>query len=124
MNGIHNGGVSFNNLMYDISAETDNSVGIVNDFDLATWVDRPTTNNCRTGIAPFMAIDLLDGGLDRRIPRLYRHDLCLGTRHITIARVESPLQGVDPWFRDDDYSDLPLGIWRRTTSLWPLSRLR
>jgi hypothetical protein len=71
VNGIHHGDISFNNLMYDISAETNNPVGIVNDFDLATWVDHSTTNNDRTGTIPFMAIDLLDGGLDHRIPRLY-----------------------------------------------------
>jgi hypothetical protein len=60
--------------MYDID-ETGDLVGVVNDFDLATWVDHSTKNSDRTGTIPFMAIDLLDGGLDKRIPRLYRHDL-------------------------------------------------
>ena len=114
--GIHHGDISFNNLMYDVSAETGNPVGIVNDFDLATWVDHPTTNNDRTGTIPFMAIDLLDGGLDDRTPRLYRHDLesfIWVLAYITVARIEykdrtikiSPPQNVDAWFKDDNQAD-------------------
>ena len=61
--------------MYDFLAEAGEPVGIVNDYDLATWVDHTTTNTDPTGTVPFMAIDLLDGGLDSRTPRLYRHDM-------------------------------------------------
>jgi hypothetical protein len=61
--------------MYGVSAETNDPVGILNDFDLATWVGHSTTNSDRTGTLPFMAIDLLDGELEDRIPQLYRHDL-------------------------------------------------
>lgn len=116
VNGIHHGDVSFNNLMYDISAETNDPVGIVNDFDLATWVNHTTTNNDRTGTIPFMAIDMLDGGLDRRAPRLYRHDLesfAWVLAYITIANIEykdctisisAPL-GVSIWFKDDNTRD-------------------
>jgi hypothetical protein len=115
VNGIHHGDISLNNLMYDTS-ETSDPVGIVNDFDLATSVDHPTTNNDRTGTVPFMAIDLLDGGLDDRIPRLYRHDLesfVWVLAYITVAEKEykdrtiniTPLQQVDPWFKDDDQVD-------------------
>ena len=64
-----------NNLVCNVSAETVNPVGMVNDFDLATWVDHPATNDDRTGSIPFMTTDSLDGGLDDRIPRLYRHGL-------------------------------------------------
>ncbi|KAF9783684.1 hypothetical protein BJ322DRAFT_1109538 [Thelephora terrestris] len=74
VNGIHHGDISLHNLMYGISKAGD-PLGIIIDFDLATCVNHPTTNNDRTGTIPFMAIDLLDGGLDTRIPRLYRHDL-------------------------------------------------
>ena len=115
MNGIHHGDISFNNLMYDTSA-TNGPVGILNDFDLATWVDHSTTNNDRTGTIPFMAIDMLDGGLDDRIPRLYRHDLesfVWVLSYITVAKIEyknhtieiSPLSGVEAWFKDDDQAD-------------------
>ena len=116
VNGIQHGDISFNNLMYDICAKTESPVGVVNDFDLATWVDHSTTNNDRTGTIPFMAIDLLDGGLDRRIPRLYRHDaesFVWVLAYITVAKVEykhgtiqiSPLLGVNAWFKDNDHSD-------------------
>ena len=71
MNGIHHGDISLKNLMYGILAKTGVPVGVVNDFDLASWDDHSTTNNDRTGTIPFMAIDLLDGGLDSRIPRFY-----------------------------------------------------
>ena len=75
MNGIHHGDISFNNLMYDVSAETKDPVGIVSGLDFAIWVNHSTTNNDVTGTIPFMAIDLLDDGLDDRMPRLYRHNL-------------------------------------------------
>jgi len=101
--------------MYDTSA-TNGPVGIVNDFDLATWVDHSTTNNDRTGTIPFMAIDMLNGGLDNRIPRLYRHDMesfIWVLAYITVADIEykdhtieiSPLPTVDTWFRDDNQVD-------------------
>ena len=112
VNGIHHGDISFKNLMYDITG-TGDPVGIINDFDLATWVDRSTANNDRTGATPFMAIDLLDGGLDDRISRLYRHDMesfVWVLAYITVANIEykdrtikiSPLPDVDAWFKDDD----------------------
>src|ERR1700679_4063455 len=97
--------------MYDILIKTGNPVGIVNDFDLAPWVDHPTANSDRTGTIPFMAIDLLDGGLDRRDPRLYRHDLesfAWVLAYVTVAHIQykgcnitiSPIPGVDAWFED------------------------
>jgi len=115
VNGIHHGDISYNNLMYDISV-ADEPVGIVNDFDLATWVDHKATNNDRTGTIPFMAIDLLDGGLDDRTPRLYRHDIesfVWVLTYITVANIEyenytikiSPLPQVDVWFKDHDYAE-------------------
>ena len=71
VNGIHHGDISYNNLMYNTSTKTNKPVGIVNNFDLATWVNHSTTNNNRTGTIPFTAINLLDGGLDGHTPRLY-----------------------------------------------------
>ena len=68
MNGIQHGDISYNNLMYDLSAKTDEPVGIVNDFDLAAWVNRLTMNNNHTGTIPFMALNLLNGGLDHCTP--------------------------------------------------------
>ncbi|KAF9649100.1 hypothetical protein BDM02DRAFT_3167171 [Thelephora ganbajun] len=111
VNGIHHGDISYNNLMYDMDEKTGDAVGIINDFDLATWVDHSTTNNDRTGTIPFMAIDLLDGGLDSCVPRLYRHDVesfVWVLAFITVASIEykdgtikiSPLPGVDAWFED------------------------
>ena len=101
--------------MYDVCAETGVPVGIVNDFDLATWVDHPTTNNDRTGTIPFMAIDLLDGGLDRRIPRLYRHDLesfiwvlayiTVTYKEYTDHNIKLSSPGVGAWFKDRDEED-------------------
>ena len=71
VNGIHHGDISFNNLIYDTPTETGSPVGIVSDFNLATWVDYPTTNNDRTGTIPFIATDLLEGRYDQRALRLY-----------------------------------------------------
>jgi hypothetical protein len=115
VNGIHHGDISLNNLMYAIS-KTGDPVGIVNDFDLAAWIGHLTSNIDRTGTIPFMAIDLLDGGLDRRIPRLYRHDLesfCWVLAFTTVADIEyqdctikvSPVSGVNAWFRDGNQAD-------------------
>lgn len=92
--------------MYGICRKTGEPVGIVNDFDPASWVDHPTSNKDRTGTIAFMAIDLLDGGLDGHIPRLYRHDIesfCWVLAYFTVADIEyknniikiSPLSGVD-----------------------------
>jgi len=64
----HHGDVYFNHLTHDISAE----IGILNDLDLAIWVDHSTTNIDWTGTILFMAIGLLDGGLDGRTSPLYR----------------------------------------------------
>ena len=93
-----------------------NPVGVVNDFDLATWVGHSTTNNDQTGTIPFMAIDLLNGGLEEGIPRLYRHDL--ESFSWILAFVSASLigfdgskikiclvPGVDAWFRDEDARD-------------------
>ena len=99
--------------MYDFLAEAGEPVGIVNDYDLATWVDHTTTNTDPTGTVPFMAIDLLDGGLDSRTPRLYRHDMesfVWVLAYITVANIEykncaikiSPPPKVEAWFRDGD----------------------
>ena len=110
MNGIHHGDISLKNLMYAISKDGD-PLGIVNDFDLATWIGHSTTNSDRTGTIPFMAIDLLNGGLDQCIPRLYRHDLesfCWVLAYITVAEIKyesrtikvSPPKGFAAWFQD------------------------
>ena len=115
VNGIHHGDISFNTLMYDIT-RTGDPVGVINDFELATWADHSTTNNNCTGTIPFMAIDLLDGGLEDRISRLYRHDMksfVWVLAYITVANIEykdctikiSPLPRVDTWFKDDNEAD-------------------
>ena len=91
-------------------------VGVVNDFDLATWVNHSTTNNDRTGTIPFMAIDLLNGGLERGIRRQYRHDLESFSwilAFVGVAQIEyegskikiSPVQHVNAWFKDQDNDD-------------------
>ena len=60
-----------------------------------------------------MAIDMLDEGLNDRIPQLYRHDmefLVWVLSYITVAKIEyknhaieiSPLSEVEAWFKDDD----------------------
>jgi hypothetical protein len=116
VNGIHHGDISFNNLMYDVPTEAGDPVGVVIDFDLATWVDHPTTNNDRTGTIPFMAYDLLSGGLERRIPRLYRHDMesfVWVLTYITVAIKEyqgctvqiSPQGSAALWFKDGNKAD-------------------
>ena len=123
VNGIHHGDISYKNLMYDISG-TEEPIGILNDFDLATWVDHPTANNDRTGTIPFMAIDLLEGGLDDCRPRLYRHDMesfVWVLAYITVAYIEykgdtikiSPLPNVDAWFRDEHEADRSAHVWSK-----------
>ena len=59
--------------MYSISV-TGKPEGVLNDYDLASWDKFPTTNSDRTGTVPFMALNMLRGGLEQRIPRLYSHD--------------------------------------------------
>ena len=102
--------------MHDFHAETGKPVGIVNDYDLATWVNHSATNSDRTGTIPFMAIDLLDGGLDDCTPRLYRHDMesfVWVLAYITVANIEykdcaikiSPPPELGAWFQDGDQSE-------------------
>ena len=105
--------------MYGISKDGD-PLGIVNDFDLGTSVGHSTTNNDRTGTIPFMAIDLLDGGLDLRIPRLYRHDLesfCWVLAYTTVAEMEYEPRTINisqplslPWFQDNTQAERTLHI--------------
>jgi len=109
--GIYHGDISPNNLMYDIPAETGIPEGVLNDYDLASWEGHPTTNNDRTGTIPFMALDLLRGGLERQVPRLYRHDaesfvwVLAYLTAITIkyeghsCKISRPPY-FDPWFKD------------------------
>ena len=86
--------------------------GVLNDYDLASLVDSPTTNTDRTGTIPFLALDMLDRKLDGRIPRLYRHDaesFIWVLTYITLADVEynghtikiSRHSSVGPWFGED-----------------------
>ena len=97
--------------MYDFM--NGDPVGVVNDFDLANWVGHSTANKDRIGTIPFMAIDLLSGGLEERVPRLYRHDMESFSwilAYVTVAEIEyegstikiSPAQGVNIWFEDGD----------------------
>lgn len=110
MNGIQ--GIGLKNITYGISTKTRDPVGIVIDFDIATWIGRSTTNNDRVGTIPLMAIDRLDPF----IPRLYRHDMEFFNwvlAYISIARIVykkrtikiSPLPGFELWLQDDDSSD-------------------
>ncbi|KAF9780823.1 hypothetical protein BJ322DRAFT_1112224 [Thelephora terrestris] len=62
VNGIHHSDISLKNLMCGFS-ETGVPVGVLNDFDLATWVGCSTMNNDRMGTIPFMVINLLNSGL-------------------------------------------------------------
>lgn len=72
LNGISHGDISPPNLMCTLSP-TGEPVGVLNDYDLASWREQPTENGDRTGTIPFMAIPLL-AGLDERSPRLYGYD--------------------------------------------------
>ena len=108
INGIHHGDISLNNLMYCLSPGGEPN-GVLNDYDLASWAKFPTTNSDRTGTIPFMALDMLKGGLEKRIPRLYRHDaesFIWVLVYITVVKVEykphsvkiSRPFSVEPWF--------------------------
>ena len=120
VNGIHHGDISLKNLMYSIS-KRGVPLGVVNDFDLASWVGRSATNNDRTGTIPFMAIDLLEGGLDRCIPRLYRHDMesfSWVLAYVTVAGIQykedtiniTPVGSVCTWFKDGEESDRTIHV--------------
>jgi len=111
VNGIHHGDISLNNLMYSVSP-IGKVEGVLNDYDLASWDKFPTTNSDRTGTVPFMALELLRGGLDRQIPRLYRHDaesFVWVLTYLTAITIEYKGRSVkisrppyfDPWFKDD-----------------------
>jgi len=94
--------------MYGFSA-TGEPEGVLNDYDLASWKEFPTTNTDRTGTIPFLALDMLKGGLSGQIPRLYRHDaesFIWVLVYITLVKVEykgytveiSQPSSVKPWF--------------------------
>lgn len=90
VNGIQHSDISPKNLMYDISTETGDPVGVLNDFDLAFWVGHSAKNGGRTGTVPYMPIDFLEAPPNHYIPRLYRHDLeSFGwvLAYITIAKI-------------------------------------
>ena len=116
VHGIHHGDISLNNLMYNPSP-TGKPEGVLNDYDLASWVKFPTTNSDRTGTLPFMALNMLSGGLEDRIPRLYRHDaesFIWVLAYITVINVEyrgcsvkiSRPHIIDPWFAVDRESHI------------------
>ena len=97
--------------MYSVSP-TGKVEGVLNDYDLASWNKFPTTNSDRTGTVPFMALELLRGGLEQRIPRLYRHDaesFVWVLTYLTTITIEynghsvkiSRPPDLDPWFKDD-----------------------
>ena len=111
INGIHHGDISLNNLMYSVSP-AGKAEGVLNDYDLASWDKFPTTNGDRTGTVPFMALELLRGGLEQRIPRLYRHDaesFVWVLAYLIAITIEYKGHSVkisrppyfNPWFRDD-----------------------
>jgi len=111
IHGIHHGDISLRNLMYNPSP-TGKPEGVLNDYDLASLVNSPTTNTDRTGTIPFLALDMLDHNLDGQIPRLYRHDaesFIWVLTYITLADVEynghavkiSRPPSVGPWFCED-----------------------
>ena len=108
---MHHGDISLNNLGYDVSP-AGTPEGVLNDYDLASWDKFPTTNNDRTGTIPFMSLEMLNRGLEERIPRLYRHDaesfvwvltyatvinVEYGNHSVKISRPDS----VQPWFSGD-----------------------
>ena len=120
INGVHHGDISLNNLMYSLSPSGEPK-GVLNDYDLASWVKFPTTNNDRTGTIPFMALDLINGGLEKQIPRLYRHDaesFIWVLAYITLINVEyrsctikiSRRNELDPLFEEDYWPHLTLKI--------------
>jgi len=113
---MHHGDISLNNLGYDVSPEG-KPEGVLNDYDLASWDKFPTTNNDRTGTIPFMSLEMLDGGLEKRIPRLYRHDAESFVWVLTYATIiELQYSGhsvkisrpmfVEPWFSGDQQNHL------------------
>ncbi|KAI6147801.1 hypothetical protein BKA82DRAFT_25125 [Pisolithus tinctorius] len=73
--GIHHRDVSPGNLMY---YRVDGKVmGVLNDYDLSSLTSSANPlSNKRTGMMPFMAIDLLkEDGQDGRVEHLYHHDM-------------------------------------------------
>ena len=77
--GIAHGDVSLSNTMYYMRDDTDEPVGVLNDFDLAAIMNigerTPEKKGYeRTGTLSFMALDLLDFP-NGEIGRWFRHDL-------------------------------------------------
>jgi len=94
--------------MYRVSP-TGKVEGVLNDYDLASWDKFPTTNSDQVGTFPFTTLDLLRGGFERGIPRLYRHDaesFVWVLTYLTAITVEYKGRSVkisrpsyfDPWF--------------------------
>ena len=75
--------------MYGICPKSGELAGIVNDFDLASWV---TSGEDRTGTTPFMVVTVAD----------------IEYKNHTIKI--SPLSGVDAWFRNGDNRDRDVHI--------------
>jgi hypothetical protein len=71
--GVEHNDISVSNLMYD---KVNGDRGVLNDYDLAHIRGRPRPSGTeRTGIIPFMALDLLtEEAWDGKVARLYRHD--------------------------------------------------
>ena len=55
------------------SLDTGEPEGVLNDYDLASLADCPTTNTDRTGTLPFMALPIIKSK-DGCLPRMYKHD--------------------------------------------------
>jgi serine/threonine protein kinase len=69
--------ISIGNLMFR-AAEDGQFYGVLNDFDLARFVNKPEpspSSKHRTGTKPFVAIDLLRDDVTQPIQHLVRHDL-------------------------------------------------
>ena len=75
--GIAHGDISFNNLMYDPKSKC----GILNDFDLASFIEPGTTTpqhvgHHRTGTKAFMALEMLrHSAISGYMSQHYRHEL-------------------------------------------------
>ncbi|KAG2753900.1 hypothetical protein P692DRAFT_20828894 [Suillus brevipes Sb2] len=107
--GVHHRDVSPSNLMVYRTSDG-RYIGVLNDFDLSSTRDTPSGQE-RTGIVPFMAIELLTKeAIEGKVQHLYQHDaesfiwvfawVCLRYEEGRLLRKGRPL---DEWLKFDAF---------------------
>ncbi|KAG1857266.1 hypothetical protein C8R48DRAFT_607377 [Suillus tomentosus] len=110
--GVYHHDISPSNLMY-YRLSCGRVIGVLNDYDLSSIQDDCARGNERTGMIPFMAIDLLRlSAIDDAVEHVYRHDaesfiwvfvwVCLRYKDGKLRR--KPKGRLDQWLKGDAFT--------------------